>query len=219
MKNILSKIVWLVIAAPAIYLAVVWNQLPEKVAMHYNLQGNPDRYGSKNELIGLVAILIGTNILVYFLLTNIYRIDPKKHAGENKERLRRIAFAVVVFVSLLLFLIIHSSLRGDIQLSMGIVFSGVGLLFAVIGNYMPNLKPNYFAGFRLPWTLENADNWRKTHAIAGKLWFSGGLLIAVICLFTPPLFSAIIFFTITAALVIIPFVYSYRLYKQQKISG
>ena len=216
MKNIISKLVWLIIIAPAIYLAIIWNRLPDTVAMHYDLQGNPDRFGSKKELIGLTAILIGVNILVYFLLTNIYRIDPKKYAADNKDRLRRIAFAVVIFMSALLSLIIYSSTQGNIKLDAGIIFSGTGLLFAVIGNYLPNLKPNYFAGLRLPWTLENADNWRKTHALAGKLWFAGGLFLAAICLFLPTVIAIITFFVVMTVITIIPCVYSYRLYKAQK---
>ena len=167
-------------------------------------------------MIGLTAILIGVNILVYFLLTNIYRIDPKKYAADNKDRLRRIAFAVVIFMSALLSLIIYSSTQGNIKLDAGIIFSGTGLLFAVIGNYLPNLKPNYFAGLRLPWTLENADNWRKTHALAGKLWFAGGLFLAAICLFLPTVIAIITFFVVMTVITIIPCVYSYRLYKAQK---
>jgi len=216
MKNIFTKLVWIIAVAPVIYLAAVWKQLPEKVAMHYDLHGNPDRYGNKKELIVLVAILLAVNVFVYFLLTNIYRIDPKKYASENKERLRRIALAVVVFISAIIFLIVYSSRQGSINLSMGLIFSAVGLLFAFIGNYMQNMKPNYFAGFRLPWTLENAENWKKTHALGGKLWFAGGLFLGVVCLFTPPLASIIVFFTVMMILVIIPCVFSYRLYKQQK---
>ncbi|OSZ81564.1 hypothetical protein CAP36_10115 [Chitinophagaceae bacterium IBVUCB2] len=216
MKNIISKLVWLIIIAPAIYLAIVWNQLPETVAMHYDLQGNPDRYGNKRELIGLTAILIGVNMLVYLLLTNIYRLDPKKYAADNKDRLGRIAFAVSIFMSALLLFIIYSSRQNNIKLNASIIFSGVGLLFAVIGNYLPNLKPNYFAGLRLPWTLESPDNWKKTHALAGRLWFAGGLFIAAICLFLPAVLAIIVFFVIMCVITIIPCVYSYRIYKAQK---
>jgi uncharacterized membrane protein len=219
MKKIISWGMWPVLAAPLVYLAIVWNRIPETVALHFDLQGKPDRFGSKKELIGLAAILTAMNLFCYFLLTNIYRIDPKKHAAENRERLRRIAFAVVVFISAILFMIIHSSMIGDIEISMGFIFSGVGLLFAVIGNYMSNMKPNYFAGFRLPWTLEDEDNWKRTHAIAGKLWFGGGLLLAIVCLFTPPVASIVIFFSVTMIMVIIPLVVSYRIYKRKKAAG
>ena len=205
-----------VLAIPGIYLALVWNRLPEKVAMHFDLSGNPDRFGNKQELVGTVAILAGVSLLVYFLLTNIYRIDPKKYAAENKDRLQRIAFAVIVFLSAIVCIIIYSAVQGNIRFSTGIIFSITGLLFAVIGNYLPNLKPNYFAGLRLPWTLENEDNWRRTHALAGKLWFAGGLFLALACLLLPSLAATAVFFSVTIAITLIPIIYSYRLYRESK---
>ena len=30
---------------------------------------------------------------------------------------------------------------------------------------------------RTPWTLEDEDNWRKTHHLASKIWFIGGLIM------------------------------------------
>ena len=219
MNKTLQQVVWLIFIAPAIYLAIVWASLPDKIAMHYDLHGNPTRYGSKNEMIMLVVILTVMNIFIYFLLTNIYRIDPRKYAIENKGRLQRMAFAVVVFVAAVLFMIIYSSRTASIHFRISWIFSAVGLLLAIIGNYLPNLKPNYFAGIRLPWTLENETNWRKTHQLAGKIWFVGGLVLAVVCIFLPPVATIIIFFCAIMIMVIIPGVYSYRLYKQQKAGG
>jgi uncharacterized membrane protein len=218
MDKFFRKIVWLVIIFPAVYLAIVWNKLPEKVAMHFDLKGNVDRFGSKNELIIMSSVMILMNAVVYLILTNIYRIDPKRYAAENKSRLYRIAFAVCVFMSAVLCLIIYSSTQGNIKFSTRLILSGVGLLFAFIGNYMHNLKPNYFAGFRLPWTLENEDNWRKTHLLGGKVWFVGGLVIAVICLLLSPEASMVAFFSIMLVMVFIPAIYSYRLYKKEKSS-
>jgi len=218
MDKFFRKIVWLVIILPAVYLAIVWNKLPEKVAMHFDLKGNVDRFGSKNELIIMSSVMILMNAVVYLILTNIYRIDPKRYAAENKSRLYRIAFAVCVFISAVLCLIIYSSTQGNIKFSTRLILSGVGLLFAFIGNYMHNLKPNYFAGFRLPWTLENEDNWRRTHLLGGKIWFVGGLVIAVICLLLSPEASMVAFFSIMLVMVFIPAIYSYRLYKKEKSS-
>ncbi len=215
-EKILHKLAWPIIAPPAVNLALIWNKLPESIALHYNLQSTIDRYGHKKVLILLAGVLIISNALVYLLLTNIHLFDPNKYVADNKDRLERIALAVVVFLSALLFLIIYSSTQGNVKLPVGLVFSGVGLLFAVIGNYMPNMKPNYLAGFRLPWILENSDNWKKTHALGGRLWFGGGLLIAVICLFTTPVLPIYVFFTIMTVITIIPCVYSHRLYKKQK---
>ncbi len=81
---------------------------------------------------------------------------------------------------------------------------------------MPNMKPNYVAGFRLPWTLKNEDNWRRTHHIAGRLWFGGGLLSAMLFLLLPFKFAVISVIILFSILVLLPAIYSYRLYKKTK---
>ena len=217
MDKILGRIIWLFIIAPAGYLAMVWNTIPETVPLHAGLNGAVDRYGSKNELITLTLILTGVNIAVYLLLPQVYRIDPKRFAPENKNRLSRIAFAVSVFIAAVLCLLIYSSIHADLELNMRFVLAGAGLLIAVVGNYIYNIKPNYFAGIRLPWTLNNDDNWRKTHFLGGKLMFAGGLLIAVVCLFVSFPLSMIFMFTILFVIIIITCIYSYNLYK--KLNG
>ena len=216
MNALLKKIIWLIIITPAIYLAISWNKLPSRIATHYDLKGNPDKYGSKNELWLLVGLIALVSVLIYLLITNAYRIDPKKHAVENKDRLFRIAFTVTIFMAVISFMIVYSSFTVGLHFNMRFIFVAMGFLWAILGNYMHNIKPNYFAGFRLPWTLENEENWRKTHLLGGKLWFFGGLLIALVSLFTTMTVSLIVIFTVLMILVIIPVVYSYRLYKKQK---
>ena len=88
----------------------------------------------------------------------------------------------------------------------------VGILFFVLGFILPKCKQNYTIGIKLPWTLHDEENWNKTHKLAGKLWIYGGIIMVVSGLFNLTfLFIAIIF-----ALVIIPTVYSYLLYRKQK---
>ncbi|MFI5133973.1 MAG: SdpI family protein [Chitinophagales bacterium] len=216
MDKFIKRIIWLIILVPAVYLAFAWNSLPQKIAMHFDIRGNADGYGSKSGLLLVIVLLSVLNAGIYLLLTNIYRIDPKKYAAENKGRLHRIAFAVSVFMAAVLCLVIYSSVHGNMKFSTRLIFAGVGLLFSFIGNYMHNIKPNYFAGIRLPWTLENEENWKQTHLLAGKVWFAGGLLIAIVCLLSPLVISIVLFFTITFSMIMIPCVFSYRLYKKQK---
>jgi uncharacterized membrane protein len=78
---------------------------------------------------------------------------------------------------------------------------------------MHSIKPNYFAGLRTPWALEDPDNWRATHRLAGKLWFAGGLVITIAVLLLPTVPGFIFFMSIVAVLVLIPFIYSYRYFK------
>jgi uncharacterized membrane protein len=213
MNKYFKILIWLITLIPAIYLLAVWNSLPEKIAIQFNLQGHPERYGNKTELLLMVVILGAVSVGLFFLLSNIYRIDPQKNAFKNKDRLIRMAFVISVFMSALSCFIIYSSSKEGFEIGIRYVFAGVGLLFSFIGNYMHTIKPNYFAGFRVPWTLNNEDNWRKTHLLGGKLWFAGGLVIAFLCFLLPDTASMIMFFILTMVLVIIPLVYSYRLYK------
>jgi len=217
MDTFLKRVIWLIIIAPSIYLAIVWNTIPDIVPLHVNLKGVVDRYGSKNELIAMTLILTAVNVLVYLLLPQVYRIDPKRHAAENKIRLHRIAFAVSIFLAAVLCLLIYSSIHGDINFSTRFILAGAGLIIAVVGNYMYNIKPNYFAGIRLPWTLNNDENWKKTHLLAGKLMFGGGLLFAVVCLFIPLLASIIALFVFLSVTISITCIYSYRLYKKLEL--
>ncbi len=216
MNKYFKILIWPIAAIPLIYLLVTWNSLPEKVAMHFDWQGHPDRYGNKNELLLMVAILALVSIGLFFLLSNIYRVDPKKYAAENKDRLLRMAFVISIFMAALSCFIIYSSAKEGFELGIRYVFAGVGLLLCFIGNYMHTIRPNYFAGIRVPWTLNNEDNWRKTHLLAGRLWFAGGIVIAVVCLLLPDTVSMIVFSIMMMVLVIIPVVYSYRLYKAAK---
>lgn len=216
MKKLIPTLVWLIFLTPGIYLAAIWQTLPAKVPVRFNLQGEVIRYGSRNEILLPLLLIITVNTGVYLLLTNAYRIDLKKYAPDNKERLQRMAFAISVFISAVLCTMIYSISHHSVRFIPGLIFSGVGLLFSFIGNYMHNIKPNYFAGFRLPWTLENESNWKKTHLLGGKLFFAGGLLIAIICPLVPAVISIIVFFIITLIMLVIPFIYSYRLYKKQK---
>lgn len=219
MNKYFRILIWIIAAVPLIYLGITWTSLPAEVPLHFDLHGRPDRYGSRNELLVVVAMLSGMSAGMYFLLSNIYKIDPKKYAAENKDRLRKIGFAVGIFMSALCCFIIYSTVKGSIEFGMRYVFAGVGLLFSLMGNYMHNMKPNYFAGLRVPWTLNDPDNWRRTHLVAGKLWFAGGLFLAFLCILVPDPFSIIVFFVVMAVLVIVPIIYSYRLYRRKKQHG
>jgi uncharacterized membrane protein len=163
----------------------------------------------------MTAILTAVNMLVYLIVLNVYKIDPKKYAAQNKERLQRIGFSISLYFAAISAMIIYVISTNRVNLTMKFVFIAMGLLFALIGNNMYNLKPNYFAGMRLPWTLENEDNWRATHHLAGRLWFFGGFLIALTALVLNEQWSIYSTYIIVSVLVLIPVIYSYRYYRKQ----
>ncbi len=199
---------------PFIYLACLWNSLPEKVPMHWNLKGEIDDWGSKYSLIGLVFLL---PVLTYVLMLIIPKIDPKKRIEFMGRKYYQIKFVLVCFMSVLALFIIHSS-KSQTFSSPSIIFVLIGLLFMAMGNYFKVIKQNYFLGIKTPWTLESEEVWKLTHILAGKLWMVGGLLIVIFSLVLHEVENFYFFITITAIISIVPITYSYIIYKELKKS-
>ena len=82
----------------------------------------------------------------------------------------------------------------------------------IIGNYLPKCKQNYTMGIKIPWTLDNEDNWNKTHRLAGFLWVIGGVLITLNAF----LGNEWVFLAITLVMTLVPVGYSYLYYKNHK---
>jgi len=215
-KIILPILVMLAAAIPLIYLYIVLPSLPTSVPVHFGIDGKPDRMGSKDELVTATIILSAVCIFIYLLLSNIYRIDPKKYAAANRNSMQMVGVAVAVFLSILNIAVIRASADGKAEIIAKLTVPAIGVLFAIIGNYLNNIKPNYFMGLRLPWTLESEQNWRLTHQLAAKWWFWGGIAIAVISMFLPATLQFIVLLIITTIITVVPIVFSYRFYKKEK---
>jgi uncharacterized membrane protein len=204
----------LVLAIPFVYLAFVWNTLPEKVPIHFDIHGEPDDYGTPRTLLLILLFVAVITFGVTLLLTNIKRIDPK-HSANSATLMRKISLFLNFFFSAVMIFIVYISSTGK-TITPGFLLAGLGLLFAFLGNLMNNVKPNYFVGIRTPWTLENEVVWRKTHHLSSRLWFFGGLCAAVLVLILPDTAATAVFITTICVLVTVPLVYSYLVYKDLK---
>lgn len=202
----------IVMALPFIYLAYIWNDLPEIVPTHWNASGEIDGYNSKNTLL-LIPFMLP--VLIYVIMTIAPKIDPKKKIASMSKKYEQLKFFLVLFMSVLALFIIYSSKTQNLS-SPNIIYILLGLLFAGLGNYMTTVKPNYFIGIRTPWTLENETVWKKTHQLGGKIWFIGGLLIVCIGLIFTAKVAATLFIIIVAILTIIPLAHSYIEFKKLK---
>jgi uncharacterized membrane protein len=219
-KIITYSIQFLISLLPLIYLGLLWNELPDRVPMHYNINNEVDRMGSKKELIFAMGLMAAIGMGVALLLQNIHRFDPKRKYAENSAIMSKIAWSCVVFISAIASYIIYET--RTFSLNEKSTFSGKGILvlvssiFIVLGNFLNNVKPNYFVGFRTPWNLENEENWRLTHRLASKLMFFGGMVLIVLILALPEPFASYAFMLGLIPVVLIPFVYSYLLFKREK---
>jgi len=205
-KSKTELLILTIILFPAVYLSLVWNALPEEVPMHFNAKGEADRYGSKNELVGVLFLL---NLPLYFIMRYAPQLDPKKKI--NEKQLFGLRLVLHLFISAIALFIIYSTQQGALANPFGIV-SLVGLLFAALGFFFRSIKPNYFIGIKTPWTLESEEVWNKTHQVSGPVWIAGGIFMALSPLFAKSA-SVYIVLGVTFGLAIFSVVYSYVAYK------
>ena len=199
----------IILIAPIIYLIAVWNQLPDQLPIHWNLKGEVDDYGPKY----LMALL---NIGLYLLLLLLPKIDPRKKNYDNfSSTYFKLRLMLVLFFSSITAVIISKSIGFDIDLDR-IVIIGVILLLMTFGNYMGTIKPNWFIGIRVPWTMENETVWKKTHLMAGKLWFWLGLALLIPSFFLSKQLLNIGLIVVVSIMTIIPIAYSYIIFQKMK---
>ncbi|NCI48537.1 DUF1648 domain-containing protein [Sediminibacterium roseum] len=211
-----TLLVLLIVAIPLVYAAIIYPGLPHTIPIHFGANGKPDGFGSKDNLWFSTGLLCVVALGVYFLMSALPKIDPKNKAGRSPDVYRKIAFVVVIFLTGINVTIV-SSMKGDTLALNHFLLPLMGLFFAVLGNYMHSIKPNYFVGFRTPWTLESEDNWRKTHQLVSKIWVPGGLLITIATFFLPMELGIFVLLIVLIPMIAIPAVFSYRYYKKHGV--
>jgi uncharacterized membrane protein len=205
---------FIMLAIPFIYLAYIWGALPQQIPTHFDVSGLPDKFGNKGEILWMIILFAVLGIGIYFLLQNMHRIDPKKkYAASTLSVMVKLSVVVVLLLTFVSLFLLHSTFKGKIT-SMPFMFCALGLFLAFMGNLMHSIKPNYFAGIRVPWTLENEDNWRQTHQLASKIWFAGGILLALLSLLLNQKILLMVFVSVVLIMVVVPVIYSYLLYKK-----
>lgn len=200
-----------VVLLPFIYISLIWHTLPESVPIHWNIHGAPDGYGSKMTLLVLSGLL---PVFTYVIFSILPVIDPKRQINSMGSKYYALKFIVTLLMSALAILIIYMSGNKNTG-EQSLIFLLLGVFYTVLGNYFKTIKPNYFIGIRTPWTLENENVWKKTHVLAGKWWFAGGLVVIISTLVLNEQMISIAFIAITVIIAVVPAVYSYILYRRE----
>jgi uncharacterized membrane protein len=196
----------LVCLLPIIAGALLYSSLPETVPTHFNFEGEPDGWSSRAfAAFGLPAIMLGMNFVLQFALN----ADPKRQ--NMSEALMNIAvWSVPVLSVLCCGMTLAKSLGYDVRFEV-IIPVFLGLLFIIIGNYLPKTKQSYTMGIRLPWTLNSEENWNRTHRLAGFLWVLCGVFFIAMSFIG---WSLPIFLILLAVMILVPLAYSYLLYRK-----
>ena len=193
---------------PILVGVILWKDLPASLPSHFGLDGQADGFSSKLEVVFLIPLVM---LGLHFFAVVVTSLDPK--ASHVSPKMKTLVYWLVPFISGLVQLSIYGAAFGLIGNSTRIGLVMVGIVFLVVGNYLPKTKQNYTVGIRLPWTLDSEENWNKTHRLAGRLWVLGGLIILVNGFLSWAVFY--VFFGVLLVMVLVPIFYSYWISRSQ----
>ena len=208
-------------AAVAIW---VWMTLPvgADIPLHWGIDGQPDRWGTKTEAMVVFYIMIGVTLFTTLLLAFLPKIDPRKTNLEKSAKVYGVSW--IATMALLAAVTVGIGVMKTAPFSSGgaeigaipfvrIVIAGTGILFLVIGNYLPKTRPNWFLGIRTPWTLSSNDTWEKTHRGGGRLFMLVGVATVIAAFLFEGLVLALLPAAMTISTALICVVYSYLVWR------
>ncbi|GAA4014798.1 hypothetical protein GCM10022631_28330 [Deinococcus rubellus] len=161
----------LALAVNAALIVWTWNRIPERVPVHWNLQGEVDRYGGRFEALALVPLILLAIIGVMWVAQ---RWTPNNSAV---MRVVRVGLALL-------------GLMFTAQYALGwtperAVLVGLGFFFMLLGNVMGKVEPSRWVGFRTRWTFLSKRAWYQSQRRSGVFLVCYGLLSLVVGLLIP----------------------------------
>ena len=192
-KNTINKIftyiniiiVFIAIIGSAI---IIFKFLPETVTLHYNFEGEVDRYGSKYELLLLNLIIIILMIFWAFVYTLVKRAVEEENITQVTQNIIKLTIQIVFFICFLSFSVIDFyyifkvSIIRDLGSSVSVVFIFLSLLemsAGILSNPLIN-KFNYFIGYRSKYALSNNEAWIKLNHCSSISLFVFSLISLII---------------------------------------
>lgn len=206
----------LVIILPMLIGLCLWNRLPEQVPIHFDFSGVADGWSSRAfAVFGLPGILLAAHIFTMIVVA----IDPKEQGISDK--IYKIVLWMMPLLSVCISVLVYANaLELPVDVAM-ITQLFIGMLYLILGNFMPKARRNYTFGVRVRWALDSEKNWSHTNRIAGWCMMIGGFLFIISGL-TGALVGAgqsaflIALFAAVMVMTIIPCMYSYFYYLKHR---
>ena len=210
-KNLrLLIITSIVILLPILAGVALWDQLPDPMPSHWNAAGEIDGWSSKPFAVFVLPLIL---VAAQWLCMLGTAADPKKK--NHPEKIIHLVLWIIPVMSVVLHTITYLTALGY-GVRMEVVMPVfMGLIFAIIGNYLPKCRQNYTIGIKIVWTLNSEENWNATHRLAGKLWMAGGLLM-ILCGCLPVAWTVWMLLVVLGIMVVVPMVYSWWFSRNQK---
>lgn len=206
-----NRLAPLILGAMIVIGALSYPFLPAQVPNHWNLAGEIDGYVSR--FWGVVFLpLVAAGI--WLLMLALPRIDPRRrNYAEFAETYQLFINVLLLFFAALYVVTLAAGFGWNVPVVRLIAF-GTGLLFAVLGNEMGRVQPNFFVGVRTPWTLADPEVWRRTHRAAGRAMVLAGVLDVAAALVLPEAVITAVILVGALGFAAFSIIYSYWLWRQ-----
>ena len=201
------------ILLPIVIGLILWNQLPDSFATHWGVDGQADGWSRKGFAIFAAPI--------FLLLMNLFCVwitDLTNRGNEQSTKVMNMIFWIMPMISLLSSGTVYAIAMGKTWEITNLMPVTLGVLFAIVGNYLPKCTRNTTIGIKVTWTLASDENWNATHRFAGKLWVAAGLL-TVFTVFLPTKIGYPIMFVSLIGAGFGSMLYSYLYYRKQLKAG
>lgn len=184
-KNILI-VTCAVCLLPVLLGLALWERLPEQIAIHFDINNNPDNFGSKAFVVFGLPVLM---VILQIVCCVINDVNAQKH-GERKKFEMANKWIIPVMSIILQTVTFMYSLGYELDIRKIVAFI-VGGVFLVIGNYLPKL--DYVKNYDV-----DTEKARKINRFLGYETIVMGLLF-LISIFLPP------YATIACLILMIPY--------------
>lgn len=165
-----------IIAAVIALALIVGPGLPDVVPSHFDGHGIPDGTMSRTAFL---LVIPGIVIALYLVLTFIPFIDPLWKKIQPRYHVLLLFRDFTMGFLLMMFIMNLIAVREG-HLSITALGVGLGILFILIGNYLPKTPRNWFFGIRTPWTMSSDEVWKRSHIVGGWCFVGAGVLIVAL---------------------------------------
>ena len=194
----------LICLIPIIFGVILYDQLPEQMAVHFGVNNEPNSFAPKEfALFGIPLLMF---ILQVFCCISSDFMEEKK---QNKKYITiyKWIIPIIEMVVYLTMLAYGAGIKLDMRM---IVCITLGIVFTLIGNYMPKTEPN-----KLQMNYIRADFWKKIKRPAGYFFVIIGLAF-IISAFLNSMVSFILMIILIICAVLTTTYSLYLFYKNRK---
>lgn len=226
----MKKLMWIVSFIPLIVTGIILQFIPDWIPMHYNLNGEVDRWGSKIEQlifpIAIISITLFWQLMIHHFEKKIKTAKTEKEIAEstsNGKVLCIVGISQAVMFGVMHFFLFYGTCEtansgldhATVDIAKISCILG-GIVFMVLGNFMPKAKKNGAVGVRVAWSMYNGNTWRKSNRFGSIALILAGLLTIATTVFVDGNVSTIMMIIYLILASVVTVIYAKKVFEHEK---